>query len=100
VVRADLEQAILDLASGFASPEELRDHVGLSLAEKIEIMHRDAAKSPSRKACPAAKACDAYVAYRMYATDCLAPTAVEAIVVVVIPLVYLALAYLTFRSQP
>jgi hypothetical protein len=45
-------------------------------------------------------ACDSYVAYRMYATDCLAPTAVEAIVVVIIPLVYLALAYLTFRSQP
>jgi hypothetical protein len=45
-------------------------------------------------------ACDAYVAYRMYAADCPAPTAVEAIVVVVIPLVYLALAYLTFKSQP
>lgn len=42
---------------------------------------------------------DAWIAYRMFATDCPAPTFVEALVVVVIPVVYLALMFLTLKSQ-
>jgi hypothetical protein len=42
---------------------------------------------------------DLWVAYRMFATDCPAPGIVEAIVVIVIPVVYLGLMYLTLKSQ-
>jgi hypothetical protein len=42
---------------------------------------------------------DVIVAMRMFATDCPAPGLVEGIVVIVIPVVYLALAYITFKSQ-
>jgi hypothetical protein len=42
---------------------------------------------------------DAWVAYRMFATECPAPGIVEAMVVIVIPAVYLALMYLTLKSQ-
>lgn len=38
-----------------------------------------------------------WVAYRMFTTDCPAPGVAEGIVVVVLPLVYLALMYLTLR---
>ena len=43
---------------------------------------------------------DLWVIYRMFATACPAPGIVEAIVVIVIPVVYLALMYLTLKSQP
>lgn len=43
---------------------------------------------------------DLWVAYKMLGADCQAPGIVEAIFVIVIPAVYLALMYLTFRSQP
>jgi hypothetical protein len=43
---------------------------------------------------------DLWVIYRMYATACPAPGFVEAIVVIVIPAVYLILMYLTLKSQP
>jgi hypothetical protein len=42
---------------------------------------------------------DLWVVYRMFATSCPAPGIVEVIVVVVIPAVYLALMYLTLKSQ-
>ncbi|WP_119419834.1 hypothetical protein [Desertibaculum subflavum] len=42
---------------------------------------------------------DIWVVQRMFATDCPAPGIVEAIVVIVIPVVYLALMFLTFKSQ-
>lgn len=40
-----------------------------------------------------------YVGQRMYAMECPAPTIVELGVLVVIPVVYLVLMYLTFVSQ-
>lgn len=42
---------------------------------------------------------DAWIAYRMFSTACPAPTIPEALVVIVIPVVYLALMYLTLTSQ-
>lgn len=45
-------------------------------------------------------AVDAYIAYLFYATDCQAPGIAQVLVVVVIPVVYLFLMYLTFKSQP
>ncbi len=42
---------------------------------------------------------DAWVAYRMFATGCPAPGIAEVLVVVVIPVVYLGLMYLTLKSQ-
>ena len=44
-------------------------------------------------------AVDAYVAYLFYATDCQAPGIAQMLVVVVVPVVYLALMYLTLKSQ-
>lgn len=41
----------------------------------------------------------AYVGYQMFFVGCPAPTFVELMVLIVIPLVYLALMYLTFVSQ-
>lgn len=40
-----------------------------------------------------------FVAYRMWAGNCPAPTIIEMGVLTVIPIVYLALMYLTFISQ-
>jgi hypothetical protein len=40
-----------------------------------------------------------YVGYQMFFVGCPAPTFVELIVLAVIPVVYLALMYLTFTSQ-
>jgi len=40
-----------------------------------------------------------YVGYEMFFVGCPAPTFVELIVLLVIPVVYLALMYLTFISQ-
>ena len=42
---------------------------------------------------------DLWVVYRMFATHCPAPGIVEAIVVIIIPVVYLGLMYLTLKSQ-
>ncbi len=42
---------------------------------------------------------DIWVVQRMFATDCQAPGIVEAIVVIIIPAVYLGLMYLTLKSQ-
>jgi hypothetical protein len=42
---------------------------------------------------------DAWVVYRLFATDCPAPGFVEGIVVIVIPAVYLSLMYLTLKNQ-
>lgn len=42
---------------------------------------------------------DIWVAYQMFATACQAPGLVQAMVVIVIPAVYLALMYVTFKSQ-
>ncbi len=42
---------------------------------------------------------DFWVAYQMFSTGCQAPGFVQAIVVILIPAVYLALMYLTFKSQ-
>lgn len=36
----DLEQALLDPASVFESPEEVRDHTELTMAQKVEILRR------------------------------------------------------------
>jgi hypothetical protein len=44
-------------------------------------------------------AANAWIASRMFAGDCPAPGVVEGIVVVVLPTVYLALMYLTLKSQ-
>jgi hypothetical protein len=40
-----------------------------------------------------------WVGYQMWATSCPAPTVIEIAVLTVIPVVYLALMYLTFVSQ-
>jgi len=40
-----------------------------------------------------------FVGYRMISTDCPAPTFVEFGVLIIIPLVYLVLMYLTLTSQ-
>ena len=40
-----------------------------------------------------------YVGYQMFVGGCPAPTAVELVVLIVIPVVYLVLMYLTFTSQ-
>jgi hypothetical protein len=42
---------------------------------------------------------DLWIAYRMFSTGCPASGIVEAIVVIVIPIVYLALMYVTLKSQ-
>jgi hypothetical protein len=42
---------------------------------------------------------DLWIVYRMFSTGCPAPGIVEAIVVIVIPIVYLALMYVTLKSQ-
>lgn len=41
----------------------------------------------------------AFVGYRMASAGCPAPTFVEVGVLAVVPIVYLALMYLTFKSQ-
>ena len=41
----------------------------------------------------------AYVGYQMFFVGCPAPTFVELMVLIVIPVVYLVLMYLTFVSQ-
>lgn len=41
----------------------------------------------------------AYVGYQMFFVGCPAPTFVELIVLIIIPVVYMALMYLTFVSQ-
>ena len=43
---------------------------------------------------------DLYVAYIFFSGQCQAPVIAQAIVVVVLPVVYLVLMYLTFKSQP
>lgn len=43
---------------------------------------------------------DAYVGYQFFATRCEAGFLPQALVLVVLPGVYLALMYLTFKSQP
>lgn len=40
-----------------------------------------------------------YIGYEMFAGACPAPTAVELIVLLILPAVYLGLMYLTFTSQ-
>ena len=42
---------------------------------------------------------DLWVAYQLYCTACEAPGFVQALVVIVIPAVYLALMFITFKSQ-
>jgi len=42
---------------------------------------------------------DLWVVYYMFAANCPAPGFVEALVVIVIPVVYLTLMYLTLKSQ-
>lgn len=42
---------------------------------------------------------DLWVAYQLYCTACEAPGFVQALVVIVIPVVYLALMFITFKSQ-
>jgi hypothetical protein len=42
---------------------------------------------------------DLWVAYRIFSTSCPAPGIIEAMVVIVLPAVYLVLMYLTFQSQ-
>jgi hypothetical protein len=44
-------------------------------------------------------ACVAFVGGRMYAGECPAPVVIELGVLLVIPVVYLVLMYLTFMSQ-
>lgn len=44
-------------------------------------------------------AADIWVIQRMFATDCPAPGFVEAIVVLVMPVVYLVLMYMTLRPR-
>ena len=41
----------------------------------------------------------AYVGYQMFFVGCAAPTFVELIVLIAIPVIYLVLMYLTFVSQ-
>lgn len=43
---------------------------------------------------------DIYIAYLFFATECQAPGIAQFLVIVVIPVVYLALMYLTLKSQP
>jgi hypothetical protein len=38
--RPDIERALLDPPAVFATPEEVRDHRGLSREQKIEILQR------------------------------------------------------------
>ncbi len=45
-------------------------------------------------------AADLYVAYLFFTGVCQAPGIAQVLVIVVIPVVYLALMYLTFKSQP
>ena len=40
-----------------------------------------------------------YVGFQMSATSCPAPTGIEIGVLIIIPVVYLVLMYLTFKSQ-
>lgn len=42
----------------------------------------------------------ATVGWQMYVTNCAAPPAAIAIVLVIIPVIYLTLMYLTLKSQP
>lgn len=43
---------------------------------------------------------DAYIGYLFYATECWAPGIAQFLVLVIIPVVYLLLMYLTLKSQP
>ena len=43
---------------------------------------------------------DIYIAYLFFATECQAPGIAQFLVLVAIPVVYLALMYLTLKSQP
>jgi hypothetical protein len=43
--------------------------------------------------------CDIYVGYLFYSTKCEAPGLAQFLVLVAVPGIYLALMYLTFRSQ-
>ena len=43
---------------------------------------------------------DLYVAYIFFTGQCQAPVIAQVIVVFILPVVYLALMYLTFKSQP
>lgn len=45
-------------------------------------------------------AADLYVAYIFFSGQCQAPVIAQILVVVIIPVVYLGLMYLTFKSQP
>jgi hypothetical protein len=42
---------------------------------------------------------DIWIAYSMFATGCPAPGFVEGLIVIVLPVVYLGLMYLTLKSQ-
>jgi len=42
---------------------------------------------------------DLWIAYRMFCTACEAPGVVQALVVIVVPGIYLVLMYITFKSQ-
>ena len=44
--------------------------------------------------------CDIYVGYLFYATQCQAPAFAQFLVLVVVPVVYLVLMFLTLKSQP
>jgi hypothetical protein len=43
---------------------------------------------------------DIYIGYLFYATQCQAPAVAQFLVLIVVPVVYLALMYLTLKSQP
>jgi len=45
-------------------------------------------------------AADLWIAYQMFATACQATGLAQVMVLVVMPVVYLVLMYLTFKSQP
>jgi len=40
-----------------------------------------------------------WIGYQMFAVSCPAPSLIEAMVLIIIPAVYLTLMYLTFKSQ-
>jgi hypothetical protein len=42
---------------------------------------------------------DLWIAYQMFCTACQAPGFVQALVVIVVPGIYLVLMYITFKSQ-
>ena len=43
---------------------------------------------------------DVYIGYLFYATECQAPGIAQFLVLVVVPVVYLVLMYMTLKSQP